>query len=272
MSQPLDLVQLEPRFIMRQRFGSIGLAVLLINLFPASSTTVAGRSSADYSQPSEVFSSGVLHAASDDYSHAATMDVPYVNHSAAFGQNEYVLLAGHIPQIYAPAIGGGDADGDGWPDVFEVAAGSDPTDPDSLPLETPNMDDSLWSADPDGDGLNNIIELFTGNDPTIASSFPLLLKLENHGLVLIYRRSKKVPAEAGFIELSDNLTDWTRVGGVGTVLSITEDRLDSNIEYVKMSIVLSDRELHSMRKLFFRLVIDLASTSSSNSPTDDGSP
>jgi hypothetical protein len=76
-----------------------------------------------------------------------------------------------------------DADGDGYSDAAERAAGSDPADPASRPADTDG--DGLgdaWeqahfgglsqnaSGDPDGDGANNLLEASAGTDPNLADT------------------------------------------------------------------------------------------------------
>jgi hypothetical protein len=76
-----------------------------------------------------------------------------------------------------------DADGDGFSDAAEQAAGSDPADPASRPADTDGdgLGDAWESAnfgglsqdgsgDPDGDGANNLLEYAAGTDPNRADT------------------------------------------------------------------------------------------------------
>ena len=85
-----------------------------------------------------------------------------------------------------------DSDGDGFPDRVEIAAGSDPNDPNSTPEVSPlpgtcfdgvdnDLDGSVDAADPgcqellsdgDGDGFADIAEKFLGSNPMNPASTP----------------------------------------------------------------------------------------------------
>ena len=118
-------------------------------LIPAAN---GSRSSANYTQPSEAVSSGVLEATSGIYTHSATLDVPYAVSSTVGAPQNYALGAGHLPQLYTDLDGDGtpdihdlDDDDDGWPDTFEVTVGTDPRRADSRPSETENGDKDIWN-------------------------------------------------------------------------------------------------------------------------------
>ncbi|MCB1100276.1 MAG: hypothetical protein KDN22_32220 [Verrucomicrobiae bacterium] len=124
----------------------------------------ASRSSANYSQPSEAFSSGVLRATSANYTTDSTVDIPWAGSSNAGAPHNYAVGIGHIPQLYwVPDLDGDgipdpddlDDDGDGWADDFELAVGSDPRNAASMPSETGNGDKDIWS---------NAFELLFGLD------------------------------------------------------------------------------------------------------------
>src|SRR5690606_8363945 len=82
-------------------------------------------------------------------------------------------------EILAKYTGASDADGDSYDNATEYAAGSDPTDPDSVPgdIDADGLDDDWELAyfgglsqgpndDPDGDYATNLMEFGEGSDPT----------------------------------------------------------------------------------------------------------
>jgi len=80
------------------------------------------------------------------------------------GQTNYYLLQSAFPNnLFLRAASGGDSDGDGLPDNWEVLYGLNPH----------NAADA--SQDPDGDGLNNLQEFYQGGHPTSAPAFQVLI-------------------------------------------------------------------------------------------------
>lgn len=88
-------------------------------------------------------------------------------------------------EILAKYTGASDADGDSYDNATEYAAGSDPTDPDSVPgdIDADGLDDDWELAyfgglsqgpndDPDGDYATNLMEFGEGSDPTNPFSYP----------------------------------------------------------------------------------------------------
>ena len=142
----------------------------------------ASRSSANYSQPSEAFSSGVLQATSVNYTNDSTVDIPFAGSSSAGDPHNYDVGIGHIPQLYwLPDFDGDgmpdgedpDDDNDGWPDDLEMAAGTDPRSAASVPSETGNADKDIWS---------NAFELLYGLDGgTFDTDCPIVFGTETVG-------------------------------------------------------------------------------------------
>ncbi len=66
-------------------------------------------------------------------------------------------LTNNLAMLVLPIGGGSDFDGDGMPDWWELANGTDPRVPDA-------------NDDPDGDGLTNLQEYFAGTNPHDAGS------------------------------------------------------------------------------------------------------
>ena len=96
-----------------------------------------------------------------------------------------------------------DADGDGLPDVWEVAHGLDPHDP------------SDASKDPDGDGLSNLAEYLAGTDPRNANS---VLRLEVEVGAEVALKFPGVTGRAYTIQYLDALGTggWTKLIDVQT--------------------------------------------------------
>ena len=75
------------------------------------------------------------------------------------------------PNWYNPAPT--DNDDDSWTNSQEAECGTDPNDPDSIPLDTDNDGTcNQLDEDDDGDGYDDIIESFSGSDPLDQDSLP----------------------------------------------------------------------------------------------------
>ena len=92
-----------------------------------------------------------------------------------------------------------DGDGDGMPDVYELANG----------LAVASNDAEL---DLDGDGLRNIAEYAFGSDPDDFSDHNAPLVTRNAGGFLVITFNRAIPPGQGFsyeVQMSSNLADWS---------------------------------------------------------------
>jgi hypothetical protein len=103
---------------------------------------------------------------------AATANVLALTSVQASQTGPYHLVASNVVGVVTSAVatltvtGGGDTDGDGLPDAWELANGTDP-----------GVNDA--GLDPDQDGLTNLQEYWAGTSPTNAAS---VLKFTSAGL------------------------------------------------------------------------------------------
>ena len=122
-------------------------------------------------------------------------------------------------------------------------------------LGDPAKEATLWGnrANPDEDLWSNAFEFFFGTDPnSFDEGYPLTYEVRRVGVddfaVLEFERSKAVPAGAGVVEGSGDLSQWQVVNAPAVVMEDLGDR-----ERVQVRIPLEERAKQS----FVRLVIDL---------------
>ena len=120
--------------------GASGIASVTVNALSATGDTTSGTGTANWSFATS------LAPGSNDFTIIATDASPYANQSTA------KLTVVYLPQIV-------DTSGDGIPDSWESAHGLDP----SL---------NNASGDPDGDGYTNLQEYLAGTDPQGPNSHP----------------------------------------------------------------------------------------------------
>ena len=122
-------------------------------------------------------------------------------------------------------------------------------------LEDPAKEATLWgnSANPDEDLWSNDFEFFFGTDPnSFDEGYPLTYDAPKVGVdgfaVLEFERSKAVPAGAGVVEGSGDLSQWQVVRAPAVVMEDLGDR-----ERVQVRIPMEEQAKQS----FVRLVVDL---------------
>ena len=122
-------------------------------------------------------------------------------------------------------------------------------------LGDPAKEATLWgnSANPDEDLWSNAFEFFFGTDPnSFDEGYPMTYEVHKVGLdgfaVLEFERSKAVPAGAGVVEGSGDLSQWQVVNAPAVVMEDLGDR-----ERVRVRIPLEEQA----RQSFVRLVVDL---------------